>query len=908
MSCPLYKSLKTNGTTFYAFPSAAEDISAAYQNSNYKMYFSKYTLLNLPKQNLEPGTATASKPVYFDFDNSADLGYGFKKSFAATPAASFSEQIIESLRNYVANQEVTIKESKLNNTEYYYDNNALETTTEKIFFKWCKKLNIIDFEPAIPDDEYFSNLAEFQSGNVNDDQYFPEYLWKEREIVAWTTKIFSESSVPIGKLEVEFTSTTNFRVGDIVKLYDYNYNNNGSTPPPSDELSGISSSEGIQVKVLSIIAPDGTSGQKIIFDISGNTYGLSQVACKVELVYNRLVRYIGEVQGVSNVQQANRSYTEVHAHIPDHTGQTPDILFRTMTDVNYMPNKPFPIIPSQYQPEIIGAESFNSPIVNTPQNYPGSYFGQYDTADFTYETAPGDSFRRSGRYYGIDGNINSPIVNGKNIDGITMDFNTSHYVKMNILGRNLTNFDQFNALEINNLPPVAFEFNAILWYYTVEDNTGKSTTNLYGISFLDHPDNNVIPEETSLRFPTYKKFVTNGIQDGTSFAFSLNLNFNIINENPQDSYNPEAINSMFSMNLFNSSMSKLAATNDSFINLLAEQGNVRDEVNFLKGLIYTQTDLATLNTKIQNLESLLRLYSTNQILSSETIDVTTVPGTPPYIQLDAKNTSYERVYVYNATDMYSSQGIIPANLAVPNNRDFLVHFINNDEVELDLPNNDKLTFIFDRDLYYRQSVDINIVGGNFSTQNKMLDIYMNTDIINTTTQATAQVLLAGSINLPVYYNSFNQQPNSSYLWNDFKFEINLDKSILLDVGSILRVPLNAPQELVTNSIKPGDVLHLNNLFVGTSSIYDFSGQYTVQSVDSVDSYIILDISSNASLVNYGSTASLPLSFNSTSASTGYLLSNMPYFSFNKGKKIRITRVSNSDILKERYTINIEDIK
>jgi hypothetical protein len=891
---PLYKSLKTNGTTFYAFPSASEDISAAYQNSNYKMYFSKYALLNLPKRNLESVSGTASKPIYFDFAK-------FKKSFAATPAANFSEEIIESLRNYVANQEVTIKESKLNNTEYYYDNNALETTTEKIFFKWCKKLNIIDFEPAIPDDEYFSNLAEFQSGNVNDDQYFPEYLWKEREVVEWDTPYFDGST---GYLVITFNGTTNFVIGDVVNIHNVTY------ADVISDLPGIETDSGINVKVRSV------SVNSITFDAeTGSNFSLntSAVTGKAKLVYNRLVRYIGEVQGVSNVQQANRSYTEVHAHIPDHTGQTPDILFRTMTDVNYMPNKTFPIVPSQYQPEIIGAESFNSPIVNTPQNYPGSYFGQFDTVDFTYETAPGDSFRRSGKYYGIDGNINSPIVNGKNIDGITMDFNTGHYVKMNILGRNLTNFDQFNALEINNLPPVAFEFNAILWYYTVEDNTGKSTTNLYGVSFLDHPDNNVIPEETSLRFPTYKKFVTNGIQDGTSFAFSLNLNFNIINENPQDSYNPEAINSMFSMNLFNKSMSKLAATNDSFINLLAEQGNVRDEVTFLKSLIYTQTDLATLNTKIQNLESLLRLYATNQIVASDTIDVTTVPGTPPYIQLDTINTAYERIYVYNATDMYSSQGIIPANLAVPNNRDFLVHFINNDEVELDLLNNDKLTFIFDRDLYYRQSVDINIVGGNFSTQNKMLDIYMNTNIVNTT-QATTQVLLAGGINLPVYYNSFTQQPNSSYLWNEFKFEINLNKLILLDVGSILRVPLNAPQELVTNSIKTGDILYLNNLFVGTSSIYDFSGQYTVQSVDSVDSYIILDISSNASLVNFGSAASLPLSFNSTATNNingvnnGYLLSNMPYFSFNKGKKIRITRISNSDVLKERYTINIEDIK
>ena len=43
-STPLYKKLKANGTSFYAFPGAAEDISAAYQNSNYKMYFSKYGL------------------------------------------------------------------------------------------------------------------------------------------------------------------------------------------------------------------------------------------------------------------------------------------------------------------------------------------------------------------------------------------------------------------------------------------------------------------------------------------------------------------------------------------------------------------------------------------------------------------------------------------------------------------------------------------------------------------------------------------------------------------------------------------------------------------------------------------------------------------------------------------------
>jgi hypothetical protein len=372
-----------------------------------------------------------------------------------------------------------------------------------------------------------------------------------------------------------------------------------------------------------------------------------------------LVQYIGEVNGVSNVNEANRSYTEVYAHIPDHTGQTPDVLFRTMIDVNYKPNMTYPIVPNQYQPEIVGAEFFNSPIVNTPQNYPGSYLGFFDTLDFTYKTSNGDDLRRSGDYFGVSGDINNPVVNGSTIDGVSLDFNTSHYVKMNIPGRVVTNFDQFNALTVNNEPPVSFEFNAILWYYTVEDNNGNQKTNLYGISFLDHPNNNLLDSEIGLRFPTYKKLVANGDQDGTSYAFSLNLNFNIINENLVEPYNPQAINSLFSMNLFNDAMSKLSSTNDSFLNILAEQSLIREQVNNLSGLLYTQTDLNTLNARMQNLENLLRLYATNQIVGNDTIEVTTTPGTPPLVSINSIDKAYGRIDNFLTTQFYNAQGVVP---------------------------------------------------------------------------------------------------------------------------------------------------------------------------------------------------------------------------------------------------------
>jgi hypothetical protein len=902
-STPLYKFLKSNGTSFYAFPGAAEDISAAYQNSNYKMYFSKFVLLNFPKQNLTAGTM--SNPIILDFDNS------FQKSVNATPPTNFNDQLIESLRNYVGNQEVVIRESRLNNTKYYYDTNALETPTEKVFFKWAKKLNLIDFEPAIPDDEYFSNLNEFQRNNVNDDQYFPEYLWKEREVISWDAISFYESGVSgfVGKLEIEFAGTTNFRVGDKVKIYDVS----NSTIYNDTNLVGSDTLDGVKTDIIYITPADATQGQKIIMDINTTMSQEYETTGQVELVYSRFVQYIGEVSGISNVQEANRNYTEVHAHIPDHTGQTPDVLFRTTYDVNYKPNLTFPILPSQYQPEILGAELFNSPIVSYPQNYPGSYFAQFDTLDFTYETSTGDTIRRSGSYFGVSGDINNPIVNGRSIDGIGVDFDTSHYVKMNIFNKVLTNFDQFNALEVNNTPPEDFEFNAVLWYYTVQkvDLTGVITTktNLYGISFLDNPDNNPVEEEIGVRFPIFKKMVSNGKNDGTSYAFSLNLNFNILNDNPQQSYNPEAINSLFSMNLFNQAMTRLSSTNDSFLNVLSEQGLLKDKIDSLQQLLYTQTDISTINQKINNLESLLRLYSTNQIVSNDSISAVTNPGTPASISLYNREASYTSITNIKTTDLYSATGIIPLNLTVPDNKNFLLNVVNNDEVNLAMPNNDRLTIVLDRDLDYKQSVDIIITGSQMASQNKKLDIYINTTIPSSTTSTnlTTEALLIGDIDLPVYFNTINSLPNSSYLWSDFNFNIDFSQTIQYTLGNILEVPLSGNQLIINNSIKAGDTFKLNNFFVGTASVFDFSGQYKVDSVGgATSSYIYLNADSNPDLVAYGASSSLPFYIHGT-AST--LLSNSPYFTLNKGKKIKLTRVISSDVsISEKYQIDIQDIK
>lgn len=903
MQCPLYKRLKQNGTSFYAFPGAAEDISAAYQNSNYKMYFSKYVLLDLPIQNLSEPGGTMSEYIYWDFATFSTL--------SATQPLTFGEQVIESLRNYVANHEITIRESRLNNTEYYYDNTALETTAEKIFFKWCKKLGILSLEPALPQDEYFDNLSEFERRNVTDDSYFREYLWKERDQNPYTIKSIEGSITYQDRqvLQMTVNGISNFRAGDIVQI-----SNIIASTVLYEEIWGPGTTEwlgDIKVRVLEVTT-DVDDNHVIVLDFDSNENITVQTEAYTSLVYHKLVRYIGEVNGISNVQEANKAYTEVYAHVPDHTGQTPDILFRTIEDVNYKPGMVFPIIPNQYQPEIIGAELFSSPIVSNPQNYPGSYYGQFDTEDYTYELSNGDSLRRSGDYYGVTGDINVPVVNGSTVDGLILDFDTAHYVKMNLPDRSLSNFDQFNALEINNLPPKDFEFNAILWYYTVEDSAGNKKTNLYGISLLDNPDNNPKDEEIGLKFPTYRKLVTNGSQDGTSYQFILNLNFNIINDNPVEAYNPEAVNSLFSMSLFNEAMKRLASVNDSFLNIISEHSALRDEVIKLKQLLYSQTDFSQINAKISNLERLLNLYSTLQSESSDTIEVELIAETsPPTIRYNSIDRRYRTIEEYNTTDMYNTTGIIPVVVNVPKYKDFLIHVINNDEVNLTFTNDDNLKLLISNDLEFRQSVDILLTGSDLSSENKKLDIFISTinplglDPQNATDETQIETLVVSEIDLPVFYNKITSQPNSSKTWKNFKFDIDFNESIVLTSNNLLELTFDANSNIVTNSIKQGDSLSINNLFVGTSSVFDFSGQYTVSNVGTM-SNIQLDISSNKDFVQYGS-VQLPLTIHGTASS---LLSNKPYFDLNKGKMIKITRISELDQIPitEKYLIDIRDIQ
>lgn len=122
MSCPLYKSMKSRGTSLYVFPSAAFDMNSYFQHTT-KLSFNKFALLNFP----------VSSGSTLDIHHS-DTGVGGFYNFAPDDTSGqFSVDLIESLRNYIANQDSVIHESRLNINTDFYNFRQKKSPTELIF-------------------------------------------------------------------------------------------------------------------------------------------------------------------------------------------------------------------------------------------------------------------------------------------------------------------------------------------------------------------------------------------------------------------------------------------------------------------------------------------------------------------------------------------------------------------------------------------------------------------------------------------------------------------------------------------------------------------------------------------------------------------------------------------------------
>jgi len=823
-SCPLYKRFRDRGTTFITFPSASNDINTySFQD----LYVSKFVLLNIPKSDSDTGgkVLNFAKTDVLDADNGINL-YNFDPN--SSYPVNYSDQLIESIRNYIANQDACFRETRVSVNKDFYNPLEGRTPSEEIFWKWCRLHNIIDLEPAEHKIDWDKNMSDFDNPNastiINTD-YFRKYLWKEREVRTYSCTVEGYSTY----VDVTINEYTKFKIGDNILF-------SGTTVPT--ELSGVIN------KVSDIEFPTDQSILTVL------TTGYSETwtgYCYLD--YHKLVQYVGEIQATSRVKSSQQTFIEFTAQIPAHAGQTPTVLFETNQNTNYYPGLEIPILDEQIEDEIIGSENLSSPIRTDPNDYPGSYFGYYDTVDKTYRLSDGDSMRYSGDYYGVLKVNNVGLsaddafefltdFDSGSIDGTCVDFNIGHYYRAQQAGSSVSNFDEFNTISINGNPPEDFDFNAILWYYTIKDNsTDKTYTNLYGIEFLDNPDNDFGTDNDRLITLT-KKLVTNSTQDGYSYIYNLNLNFQVDNDMLPLRYDPTAIYDIFGFDLYNKVLSDYVLLTSQFQTIISEFLNLNDRMNKLESLLYSQTDINDIKRRLLNMEDLLKMYETNQFVDSDTVKIDIdYTKNYPALSFNAVNVDYSEIYNLYTTDIanyniaHSGQTGLTTSISqmitVPNTGKFLVNIFNNmvvDNYGL------VLEISLDKDLAFKQSVDF-ILRPDIALYSNKINI--NVMFSDGSANAAVETLLVGPTDTPVDISSYvATNPTGSTFSNSYYMKLStfVDR---LTTGATYGGPSPVTVTGTTIDLKEdlfyvNDWIYIEDLYIQSGTTYtDYSGLYQI---------------------------------------------------------------------------------
>ena len=357
--------------------------------------------------------------------------------------------------------------------------------------------------------------------------------------------------------------------------------------------------------------------------------------------YERIVQYIGDIDVVNSVQNSENAYSEVYIHIPTSDGGTPYVLFKTVADENYYPDRTFTNFPAdpadtEYlqgrdsasglygpngfpklaifdqdvlgEPGVSGTSATGSFINNwySPRDEANSYFTDpsfFDSSNYEIE-----------KYIAASGpGSYSVTYKRSNLDGVQIDFDPSSY-------KAIQNYVGISTIEEWNSTPIttSFEFNAVLVYYDVYDpnNPTDSETNLYGILFLNDPEP---VSNNAAKLPSFKKFKPDPITklNGNSYGFKINLKFDT---DVESTGVEQAINdySSFSLSIFMDAATVLQDAAKNLNDRTLQIASMQDEINGLKDLIINTDDSTEIKSRLDLIESSLQA---NQALFDNTQDI-----------------------------------------------------------------------------------------------------------------------------------------------------------------------------------------------------------------------------------------------------------------------------------------------
>ena len=357
--------------------------------------------------------------------------------------------------------------------------------------------------------------------------------------------------------------------------------------------------------------------------------------------YERIVQYIGDIDVVNSVQNSENAYSEVYIHVPTGDGGTPYVLFKTIADENYYPDRTWTHLPpdpadTEYlqgrdsasglygpnglpklaifdqdvlgEPGVSGTSATGSFTNNwySPRDEANSYFSDptfFDNSNYEIE-----------KYVAASGPGGYSVTyNRSNLDGVQIDFDPASY-------RAIQNYVGISTIEEWNGTPVttSFEFNAVLVYYDVYDpnNPTDSETNLYGILFLNDPE----PISTNAaKLPSFKKFKPDPITklNGNSYGFKINLKFDT---DVESTGVEQAINdySSFSLSIFMDAATVLQDAAKNLNDRTLQIAGMQNDINDLKDLIINTDDSAEIKARLDVVEASLQA---NQALFDNTQDI-----------------------------------------------------------------------------------------------------------------------------------------------------------------------------------------------------------------------------------------------------------------------------------------------
>jgi hypothetical protein len=562
---PFIRPIQVQGGTFYTFSSASDDLSLTFNNSGKKFTFSKYALLDLP--NIQrPTYPSPNEENFMQLD-------AIPGAFANVSNAKTSNLLFaESLQNYALNLEAMLLSFPT------YDPNSLQTTSERVFFKWLKETGAIRFQQA-----------NAQQANSSAGSVFVE----ESESLSYT---------PVVKYIADIDLVNSLKsIGDAYsEIYINVPSKDGATPVVLFKSVSDTNYYAAQNLINSPADPANTNY------LLGRSYDQVNPAGLNTLAYfdSEYSNYgIGATVGL--LQQ----------DVPTSGLQQGDYQLFQYNNTNQI-----------YQ-------------VGWWFLYPeaSSYWTQPASTSGTFDSPGKSSYLIRGIKNGIGSTVSSLHFSRTNLDGISLDFNINDYYPISS-NPALKGFSDFNSIPES----VSFQFNTVLVYYDIMDtSTGNSATNLFGVLFLDNVQDSLTGSAYIPRLDKFKPNTVSGL-NGNAYGFKINLKFDTNNQQAAiatsvNEYSPFSLHVFLdALNRMQSISNQMLDYQNQIIALQLEVNQLNDAITGGSSISQINAEIASINAQLETAGVMFENSATlTDLIAQNYQEITNI-----YANLTSVNMSY----------------------------------------------------------------------------------------------------------------------------------------------------------------------------------------------------------------------------------------------------------------------------